>query len=710
MAYSRVVAEGDGSTTQFAVNFAMDYLQEADVTCRVGTEADGGGNPIYRAITFLSTNLIQVGGAVPGDGVQIVFERTIDKDTLLVNFSNGDQMDEDNLDIAQKQAMMAVHEVLDGRFSVLTQDLDFGGFTAVNLGEPSDPTDAATKEYVDNTAGAAAAAAAQASAEAAAADAAEAADQVTLAAAQVTLAQGKVTDAQAQVALAAAQVTLATAEKTSAVAAKTAAETARDAAAASAAIALAATASPLIHSREYAITQDLSAFSKIETISYASARPGGGAFFYKIAAGTAWLDAVPLTGTIVGGTGYVNGTYFGKALTGGSGAGLMAKITVAGGVVTAVDHVTSPMPGYKVGDVVSVPNNTYLGGTGSGFTYTIATISTPTASFTDAAGNRWQYHPNGREVHIEQFGAIADYNGADAGSTDNFTFIQNALWYAGKVSGTSPDAGGFVGQVVRVGYGAYRSSQPRSLIIPFGVLLEGVSGSTIKISDNSFDGNQICLGSPDTHLACFRAGIRRLTLYTSSAYGVSAGTYIVYSNNTQDGYCLDQVYIYSGQRGCFKYEIGYGGASSVSLDTVSMNFVGPTPAMSVNIGTTLFKAKTLVTGAPSSGTNNASVAVLLRGSGGMYEFDGFHQEQTTTGFDILLTSGAMVSIKNATGGTPFAGGGQLVALGNGNTFGNVSLERCAKNGVATLVSNGQSGGISRTADVMPKDGIVFFNP
>jgi hypothetical protein len=38
MAYSRVVAEGDGTTTQFAVNFALDYLLEtSDVTCRVGT-------------------------------------------------------------------------------------------------------------------------------------------------------------------------------------------------------------------------------------------------------------------------------------------------------------------------------------------------------------------------------------------------------------------------------------------------------------------------------------------------------------------------------------------------------------------------------------------------------------------------------------------------------------------------------------------------
>jgi Phage T7 tail fibre protein len=149
MAYSRVVSVGNGTATQFTVNFALDYLLETDVTCRVGTEVDGSRDPIYRAITFLSTNLIEVAGAPAGNGVPIVFERTVDKDVLRVNFTNGDQLDEDNLDTAQKQAMMAVQEVLDGRFSVFTQDLDMGGFKIKNLASPTASSDAATKDYVD---------------------------------------------------------------------------------------------------------------------------------------------------------------------------------------------------------------------------------------------------------------------------------------------------------------------------------------------------------------------------------------------------------------------------------------------------------------------------------------------------------------------------------------------------------------------------------
>lgn len=160
MSYSKVVTEGDGSTTTFAVNFAMDYLLESDVTCRVGSEVDGSGDPVYRDITFVSTNLLEVSGAPPGDGVAVVFERTVDKNELRVDYSNGDVMDEDNLNTSQKQLMMAVHELLDGRTGVQAVDMNLGGYKITNIGTPTDDTDAVTKAYAD--AGAAAAIAASA--------------------------------------------------------------------------------------------------------------------------------------------------------------------------------------------------------------------------------------------------------------------------------------------------------------------------------------------------------------------------------------------------------------------------------------------------------------------------------------------------------------------------------------------------------------------
>lgn len=113
MAYARLVTEGDGSTTQFAVNFALDYLLKADVTCRVGTEADGLGDPVYRTLTWNNPNLVTIGGAVVADGVQIVFQRRVDRESLRVMFEDGDVLNETNLDNMQKQLIMLVHEVLD---------------------------------------------------------------------------------------------------------------------------------------------------------------------------------------------------------------------------------------------------------------------------------------------------------------------------------------------------------------------------------------------------------------------------------------------------------------------------------------------------------------------------------------------------------------------------------------------------------------------
>lgn len=80
------------------------------------------------------------------------------------------------------------------------------------------------------------------------------------------------------------------------------------------------------------------------------------------------------TGTITAaGTTYVNGTYYNVPLTGGTGTGATATVTVQGNVVTGVT-INNGGIGYAVGNVLSA-SNANLGGTGSGFTWTVATMS-----------------------------------------------------------------------------------------------------------------------------------------------------------------------------------------------------------------------------------------------------------------------------------------------------------------------------------------------
>lgn len=84
-------------------------------------------------------------------------------------------------------------------------------------------------------------------------------------------------------------------------------------------------------------------------------------------------------GTIVPGTGLTNGTYQNVPLKGGTGSGALATIVVAGTVVTTVT-ITKPGKDYSVADVLSA-DNSYMGGTGSGFSVPVATVTTTAASY-----------------------------------------------------------------------------------------------------------------------------------------------------------------------------------------------------------------------------------------------------------------------------------------------------------------------------------------
>ena len=104
--------------------------------------------------------------------------------------------------------------------------------------------------------------------------------------------------------------------------------------------------------------------------------PGTPTFYWSLSNPTyAQLTGVTgriLSGSITaGGSGYSNGTYSAVALTGGTGTGATADITVSGGAVTAVTLV-APGSGYLVNDVLSSGS---IGG-GSGFGWTAASVAT----------------------------------------------------------------------------------------------------------------------------------------------------------------------------------------------------------------------------------------------------------------------------------------------------------------------------------------------
>jgi len=77
-------------------------------------------------------------------------------------------------------------------------------------------------------------------------------------------------------------------------------------------------------------------------------------------------------GALTAGTLYTAGTYTNVPLTGGTGTGATANITVSGGGVTLVTLV-NPGTGYSVSDSLSALAAN-IGGTGSGFAQVISTV------------------------------------------------------------------------------------------------------------------------------------------------------------------------------------------------------------------------------------------------------------------------------------------------------------------------------------------------
>ncbi len=117
------------------------------------------------------------------------------------------------------------------------------------------------------------------------------------------------------------------------------------------------------------------------------------------------------------GSEYTNGTYNNVPLIGGTGYGASATITVTNGIVSYV-NITDAGIGYDVNDVLTV-NNADVGGTGSGFSVTVLSVSgfyyqatDPYATPTLATGTLW-WNPTAQ--------ALLLWNGSAWVATNYFT-------------------------------------------------------------------------------------------------------------------------------------------------------------------------------------------------------------------------------------------------------------------------------------------------
>lgn len=87
-----------------------------------------------------------------------------------------------------------------------------------------------------------------------------------------------------------------------------------------------------------------------------------------------------LTGTIIGGATYNNGTFLNVVLGGGTGDDALATVTVAGGIVTGVT-ITNGGSGYTVGDVLTFSAAIGAGNGAASFTLVTVSVVSPNCCF-----------------------------------------------------------------------------------------------------------------------------------------------------------------------------------------------------------------------------------------------------------------------------------------------------------------------------------------
>lgn len=119
MGYSRTEYPYTGGAQDFVFNPALGVLDPDDVQVYVIGEVDGLGDQTYRAYTRPVAGTIRVTAALPNP-CTVVIQRTVPKDTLEIDLEQTGSVTRVSLVRAFKQAMMNIHELLDGRLDGFT--------------------------------------------------------------------------------------------------------------------------------------------------------------------------------------------------------------------------------------------------------------------------------------------------------------------------------------------------------------------------------------------------------------------------------------------------------------------------------------------------------------------------------------------------------------------------------------------------------------
>lgn len=128
--YSRTTWLADGATTVWNFTFTGGYIDPAHITAYVKSPTSGDIEPvpINLATDLIGPNQLRVVPAIPA-GFEFTIARVTPRDVPIVNFEDGGDISEYNLDTNAKQAVFIAAESLDAVLASLLEglvDQDYG--------------------------------------------------------------------------------------------------------------------------------------------------------------------------------------------------------------------------------------------------------------------------------------------------------------------------------------------------------------------------------------------------------------------------------------------------------------------------------------------------------------------------------------------------------------------------------------------------------
>ena len=381
-------------------------------------------------------------------------------------------------------------------------------------------------------------------------------------------------------------------------------------------------------------------------------------------------------GGITAGSGYTNGTYNGVALSGGSGSGATANVTVSGGKVTAVTLVNQGV-GYAANDLLGVTPN-LVGGTGTGFSIPVTTIQTNRIGVLGAIASAGTGYTVGQVVNLN--GGVGT-----SGATGTVSSINGAGGITG-ITLTTPGSGFSTGELLT--------------IAPLAGL---ATGATVSVS--SLRAGVKTLGSI-TGGSGYTDGIYEDVPLTGSSTGTGATATIVVSagaivkttlTDSGSGYLkTDTLSVNANSIG------GTGSGFSVPISTVNSAIAGGEGTRGATYNLRLKDGTNLsVTQVSEAGNGTAKYTVNVDRYAVFATLDGnpVGQDAAATGLSTVKIGGILTNEQTSLGTVAFVGGKNIDSLSR-DAFGTPQFDTQFK----IDASGGTGGGWGQTTN----GGVVQF--